>query len=250
MKVSIITVCFNSERTISTAIESVIMQKYPDIEHIIIDGASTDKTFEIIQSYGNKISKLISEPDNGIYDAMNKGIKIATGEIIGTLNSDDLYIDNQVISDVVKAFGSNIDLLYGDLFYVKKNNTDSIIRKWKSTNFKKNSFKNGWHPPHPTFFVKKNIYNKYGAFNLDYKLAADFELMLRFMEKHQLKNFYLNKTMVKMRLGGATNKNLKNILYQNIECYKAFKKNQLPVSILYPIFRLLPKLSQYFEKYN
>jgi glycosyltransferase involved in cell wall biosynthesis len=251
MKVSIITVCYNSEKYIKTAIESVLSQDYDDIECIIVDGASTDNTKEIIKSFGDKISIFISETDKGIYDAMNKGIKLATGDIIGTLNSDDLYDNNQVISEVVdKLKNSSSEILYGNLYYVKKENTDSIVRTWQTDKFISGSFKKGWHPAHPTLFVKREVYTKFGLFNLDYHLAADFELMLRFLEKYKLSNIYLNKPMVKMRLGGATNKNLRNIFNQNIECYKAFKKNQLNVSVLYPVYRLVPKIFQYFRKYK
>jgi len=246
MKVSIITVCFNSEKHIKTAIESVLNQDYDDIEYIIIDGGSTDNTIEIIKSYKDKITTFISEPDKGIYDAMNKGLKLASGEIIATLNSDDLYIDNTIVSTVANSFIKNkCEIVYGDLFYVKQDNTNSIVRKWNTKQFKQGSFKKGWHPPHPTFFVHKSIYLKYGYFNLKYKLAADFELMLRFLEKHKTISFYIKKPLVKMRLGGATNKNLKNIFNQNIECYKAFKNNSLDVSVLYPVYRLIPKLFQF-----
>lgn len=248
MKVSIITVCFNSETTIKDAIESVVKQDYKNIEHIIIDGNSKDNTLNIINSYSH-FAKIVSEPDKGIYDAMNKGIELATGDIIGTLNSDDIYNSADVISRIVKAFtNQNFDILYGDLYYVKKHNINNIVRKWSSNNFTEGSFRKGWHPPHPTFFVKKEVYNKYGGFNLDFKLAADFELMLRFLEKFKIKSQYLNIPMVKMRLGGATNKNFKNIFNQNIECYRAFKENSLKVTILYPFYRILPKFLQYFRK--
>jgi glycosyltransferase involved in cell wall biosynthesis len=247
MKITIITVCFNSEKYIRTAIESVLAQDYPNIEYIVIDGKSSDSTLKIIEEYKQKIDVLISEPDNGIYHAMNKGIKLATGEIIGTLNSDDLYIDNHVISNTVSAFKiEKPDIVFGDLFYVKKNDTNAIVRKWSTKEFKPGSFKKGWHPPHPTFFVKKDLYNKYGAFNLNYKLAADFELMLRFLEKYKASCVYLNKPLVKMRTGGATNNNIRNRIRQNIECYKAFNDNQLQVSMLYPVYRLVPKLVQFF----
>jgi len=246
MKISIITVCYNSEKYIQSAIESVINQDYKDIEYIIIDGNSTDGTIEIIKKYKNKIHKFISEPDKGIYDAMNKGIKLATGEVIGFLNSDDLYQNNSVISNIVEGFvNKDCSIIYGDLFYVKPGNPQIIIRSWNSKSFVRGSFKKGWHPPHPTFYVKREIYEKYGVFNLNYRLAADFELMLRFLENYHVKSYYLNQPLVRMRLGGATNKNLKNIVIQNIECYRAFKNNHLPVSILYPLYRLLPKLFQY-----
>jgi glycosyltransferase involved in cell wall biosynthesis len=247
IKVTIVTVCYNSHRYIDHCIKSVLNQSYPNIEYIIIDGGSTDNTLERIKSYGSKIDKLISERDNGIYDAMNKGLKMASGDYIGILNSDDFYIDNKVIEKVVnRLHQDNSDSLYADLIYVDNANTDKQVRYWKSGPFKRDSFKTGWHPPHPTFFVRNEIYKRFGYFFVDFKLAADFELMLRFLEKAQISVSYLPEPIVKMRMGGASNKSISNIIRQNIECYKSFKKNNLHVSFLYPIYRLLPKLKQYF----
>ncbi len=249
MKISIITVCYNSEKHIKTAIESVINQTYTNIEYIIIDGASKDNTVNVIKSYGDKITTFISEVDKGIYDAMNKGLKMATGDYLAVLNSDDFYIHNDVISSVVNELNiQKTESLFADLIYVEEHFPNKQVRYWKSKPFVKNSFKKGWHPAHPTFFVKNEIYKKFGYFSLDFKLAADFELMLRFLEKHQITSCYFPKAIIKMRLGGATNKSVKNIINQNIECFKAFKENQLPVSFLYPLYRLLPKFTQYFTK--
>ena len=246
MKISVVTVCFNSEKFIKDAIDSVLAQDYPNIEYIIIDGGSTDNTIPIIESYGNKISNFISQPDKGIYDAMNKGLKLATGKFIAILNSDDFYIHNNVISSVVKRLKKeNTDCLYADLIYVNRTDPTINVRYWKSKPFIQSSFKLGWHPAHPTFIVKNNVYKKFGYFSLEFKIAADFELMLRFLEKHKISSTYYPEPRIKMRLGGTTNKSIKNIVSQNIECYKAFKSNNLNVSIFYPIFRLLPKLMQY-----
>lgn len=251
MKISIITVCFNSEKHIKSAIESVINQSYNNIEYIIIDGGSKDKTVDIIKSYGSKVNQLISEPDKGIYDAMNKGLQMATGDYLGILNSDDFYIHNEVISMVVnELLEKKTDSLFADLIYVEEEHPEIQVRYWKSQPFVKGSFQKGWHPAHPTFFVKNEIYKKLGYFSMDFKLAADFELMLRFLEKHQISSCYLPQAIIKMRLGGATNKNIKNIFNQNIECYKAFKVNQLKISLLYPLYRLLPKLLQFIYKKN
>jgi len=248
LKISIITVCYNSEKHIKTAIESVINQTYLDIEYIVVDGASKDRTVDIIKSYGDKITKMVSEPDKGIYDAMNKGFQLATGDYLALINSDDFYMSNDAIENVVNELNKKqTDSLFADLIYVEENNTDKQVRYWKSNEFVKGSFKKGWHPAHPTFFVKNEIYKKYGYFDLSFKLAADFELMLRFLEKYQISSCYLSKPIIKMRLGGATNKNFKNIYNQNIECYRAFKVNDLSVSILYPFYRLLPKIIQFFK---
>jgi len=249
MKVSIITVVYNNRKYISGAIESVLSQIYTDIEYIIVDGGSTDGTIEVTNSYKSNISKFISEPDNGIYDAMNKGIKLATGDIVGFLNSDDFYPNERVISEVVNTFENNdIACLYGDLIYVNANNINKIVRYWKSQSYKNGLFKKGWHPPHPTFFVKKEIYEKYGYFNVNYKIAGDYEIMLRFLESCNISTFYIPQVLVKMRVGGKSNKNIKNIIKANIECYKAWKENGLKISPFFIIKKPLSKLSQLIYK--
>ena len=249
MKISIITVIYNSELTIRDTFDSVLAQTYSDIEYIVVDGFSNDNTVDIIKEYEPKFKgrmHWISEPDKGLYDAMNKGISMATGDVIGIINSDDLFCDKFAIEKIMKVFEENalLDSVYADLYYVSQNNTSKIIRRW--TTGKQKSFKNGWHPAHPTLYIKKEVYNNYGSFNLDFKLAADFEIMLRFIEKDKITTYYLREAFVKMRLGGETNKSLKNIYLQNVECIKAFRSNGLKVNILlYPLFRILPKLLQF-----
>ena len=249
MKISIITVSYNSNLTIKDTIDSVLSQTYLDIEYIIVDGWSNDNTVDIIREYERSFNgrmKWISEKDSGLYDAMNKGIQMATGEIIGIINSDDLFCDKHAIEKVMHIFEENesLDSVYADLFYVVQNDTAKIVRRWKTGNQKQ--FKYGWHPAHPTLYIKKEVYNKFGFFNLDYKLAADFEIMLRFLEKYRISTYYLKEAFVKMRLGGATNKSIKNIYLQNIECLKAFQLNDIKVNVLlYPLFRILPKLIQF-----
>lgn len=217
MKISIITVCYNSATTIDSTLRSVTSQDYPDIEYIIVDGGSTDGTLDIIKRYQN-VSILVSEPDKGIYDAMNKGIRLATGDVIGTLNADDFYTDNTAVSDVAKTFEDNaVDACFADLVYVDQNNTDKIVRYWKSQQYQPGLFKKGWMPAHPTFFVRKAIYEKFGAFDLNFRIAADFELLFRLIEKNKIRTVYLPRVIIKMRLGGTTNKNLKNIRIQNTE---------------------------------
>ena len=247
--ISIITTCFNSEKYIRTALESVLEQTYPNIEYIVVDGKSMDNTVKIIQQYEplfNGRMKWISEPDKGLYDAMNKGITMATGNIIGILNSDDLYCDTFAIEKVMNIFDKNnsLDAVYANLYYVSQNNSSRIVRKWITGNQK--PFKSGWHPGHTALFLKKNVYDDYGLYNLNFKLVADFELMLRVFDKYKIKAYYLQEYLIKMRLGGVTNKSFKNIYRQNIECLKAFQRNELIVSkFLYPFYRLLPKLSQF-----
>lgn len=250
MRVSIITVAYNSAATIRDTIESVINQTYPDIEYIVVDGVSKDNTIDIVKEYESEFKgrmRWISEPDNGLYDAMNKGFAMATGKIVGIINSDDLFSDKQAVEKVVCKFKMNdpVDCVFADLFYVAQNDTNKIVRYWKTG--KKKSFAKGWHPAHPTFYVKKEIYDRCGTFDLQFKLAADFELMLRLVEKDRISMVYLPEPLVKMRLGGATSKNLTNIKKGNLECIHAFRKNEIKVSVLYPLYRLLPKLKQYFK---
>tara|TARA_E500000331_G_scaffold123539_1_gene121050 strand:+ start:16501 stop:17259 length:759 start_codon:yes stop_codon:yes gene_type:complete len=251
MLISIITVSYNSAKTIHNTIESVLNQTYFNIEYIIIDGSSSDNTIEIIKKYESLFDgrlKWLSEEDKGLYDAMNKGIKLATGDIVGIINSDDLFCDPDALKKVVKVFekNKNLDSVYADLFYVEKNNIDKISRRWVTGNQK--SFKYGWHPAHPTFYIKKSVYNRFGLFDLSFRLAADFEIMLRFLEKYKISTTYLEDPLLKMRLGGETNKSFKNIYHQNIECLRAFDKNDIKFSrLLYPFFRIIPKLFQFLK---
>ncbi len=247
MKISLITVCYNSSKTIEATIESVLKQSCRDnIQYIIIDGDSNDNTLEIISKYSEMIDIIVSEKDNGLYDAMNKGIMIATGDAIGFLNSDDIFCDNRAIEKVIKIFNDNsgLDSVYADLYYVSQSNQNSIIRKWISG--EQRSFSNGWHPAHPTLYIRKKVYDKYGLFNLDFRLAADFEIMLRFFDRYKISSFYIQEAFVKMRLGGETNKNFRNIFKQNVECIRAFYLNGIEVNIfLYPIRRVLSKTLQF-----
>jgi len=222
IKVSVITVSYNSEKTIEDTIASVKSQSYKLIEHVFVDGNSLDNTTNLIKQNLSKNSLFISEKDDGLYHAMNKGISIATGEIIFILNSDDIFNDNLVIEKVVKIFTENesIELVYGDLIITKLN---KIVRKWIAGDFKYHSFLNGWCPGHPSVVIKKKAYEKYGVFDLDYKYAADLELMFRFLDKNKCKYHYLNEILVNMRAGGKSNKNLINVIKQNIENIKIFK---------------------------
>jgi glycosyltransferase len=249
MKITIITVCFNSAATIRNTIESVLSQTYPDIEHIIVDGASKDNTMAIVNEYKDRISKIISEPDKGIYDAMNKGLALASGDIIGILNSDDIYADTDVLAVTAENFiNSGADCVFGDLVYVDAADTDRVVRYWKSAPYKKGAFRRGWHPPHPAFFVKREIYQKYGVFDTSLRIASDFEIMLRFLVKYKIKSKYFPKIVVKMRTGGESNRNFRNIIIANWECQKAFQKNQIPGGFLAIWAKPLSKLTQYLQK--
>ena len=249
MKVSIITITYNSESTLIDAVDSVLSQTYSNIEYIIVDGNSTDSTLSIIHSYKNKIYKVVSEKDNGLYDALNKGIAIATGDVIGILHSDDFYVNHKVIENIVSLFNlKNVDAVYADLCYVDKKNKTKVIRKWKSGQYKPGMFKHGWMPPHPTFFVKKGIYQKYGTFNLDLKSSADYELMLRFIHKHHIKLAYLPEIIVNMRLGGKSNVSLINRIRANNEDRKAWKINNQKPYFFTVYLKPLRKLIQFFSK--
>jgi len=248
MKISIITVCKNSIETICECIDSVISQNYTNIEYIVIDGGSTDGTVDIIKGHDTVISKWISEEDNGVYFAMNKGISLASGDIIGFLNSDDLYASPDILRIVASTFENySIDSCYGDLEYVSKNNTDKIVRYWKSGDINYELFKSGWHPPHPTFFVRKSIYEKFKAFDTKYKIGADYALMLKLLLKHRIKTKYIPEVMVKMRVGGDSNRRFINILRANIECYRAWKQYDLDISPFFIFRKPLAKLFQYIN---
>jgi len=246
MTISIITATYNNQKTVEHTIQSVLNQTYPDIEYIIIDGQSTDETLNIIEKYKNKIHKVISETDKGMYDALNKGIKMATGDVIGFLHSDDFYANNQVVGNIAEVFKSgNTDSVYGDLDYISAVNPDKIIRHWKAGSFNIKELKKGWMPPHPTFYVKKEIYDKLGGFNLSYKIAADYDLLLRFLGKHKIRTTYLPEVLVKMRWGGTSNSSLTNIIQKSKEDYIALKENNIGGlgSLFLKNFR---KLGQFF----
>lgn len=248
-KVSIITVCYNSAKTIEDTIQSVINQTYENIEYIIVDGLSTDNTLEIVNKYKDRIAKVVSEKDAGLYDAINKGIGLATGEIIANLNSDDFYIDNNVITDVVtKMQETKSDTLYADLYYVEAIDTNKVTRNWVSGEYKKQMFFKGWMPPHPTFFVRKSVYENYGKFNLELKSAADYEIMLRFIHKYECSISYLPRVVVKMRVGGVSNASIKNRLKANREDKRAWEINGLKPKPYTLIFKPLSKVLQFVKK--
>ncbi len=247
-KVSIITVCYNAGNSIKQTIESVLNQNYSNIEYIVIDGNSTDDTLDIVNSYGNKINHIVSENDQGLYDAINKGIAIATGDLIGLLHADDFYITANVISDVVAIFESNsIDdnSVYANLNYVTANSEQKIIRKWKSGKFNIKNFWYGWMPPHPTLFIPKSCFLKFGNYRLDFGSAADYELIIRFIVKHKLNLIYLPKTIIHMRVGGRSNKNWENRILANNFDKKAWQANNVKPYWFTLWLKPLRKISQF-----
>lgn len=247
MKVTIITPSFNSAETIQDTITSVAKQTYPHLEYIIVDGGSTDGTLNIIRNNADHISVWVSEPDKGIYDAMNKGIRMATGDIVAILNSDDFYVHANVISEVVNHFNkSGADSIYGNIQYVGRQHTDKIIRNWVSGPYQRRKFLLGWMPPHPAFFVKRKIYQACGHFDTRLKTSADYELMLRFLYKHKISSHYLPELLVHMRTGGASNQSWKKRIVANLEDRRAWKLNGLRPYFFTAILKPLRKVNQFF----
>ena len=246
-KVSIITISYNSEETIEDTIKSVLSQDYDNLEYIIIDGASKDGTMDIVSRYEDRISKIISEPDKGIYDGMNKGVLNSTGDIIGILNSDDLYADETVITDMVNQIGDH-DAIYADLVYVNREDLDQVVRYWKSGEYKRDNFRKGWMPPHPTFFIRKKFYDEHGVYSTELRSAADYELMLRMLYKNEISCTYLNRVITRMRVGGESNVSLKNRIRANKEDRRAWEMNGLKPGPLTLIRKPLSKVSQWLKK--
>ena len=270
MKISIITAVYNNRPFILSCIQSVATQIYPHIEHIIIDGGSNDGTLKAIKGvmspashitdYGSRVTKIISEPDNGIYDALNKGIKIATGDVIGFLHADDVYADKTVIEKVMEVMSKDgCESCYGDLLYVKEKGKETIqnsklktqnfqlVRYWKSGEFNPDKFKWGWMPPHPTFFVRREVYEKLGVFDTSFKIAADYELMLRFLGRNRISTCYIPEVLVKMRIGGASNRSIGNILRKSYEDYRAMKMHHIG-GVFTLLQKNLSKIPQFFQK--
>ena len=246
MKLSIITVAYNSAKTIDKTIKSVLNQSYENLEYIIVDGQSTDGTIEIVKSYGTKISKFISESDKGIFDALNKGIAMATGEVIGILNSDDELAHSDVLRNVIHTMRNNeVDSVYGDLKYVAPEDNSKTKRYWKSGQYKRKKFLYGWMPPHPTFYVKREVYEKYGNFDTSLSSAADYELMLRFLYKHHVSAAYNEEVMVYMKTGGKSNASLLNHLVGNMEDRKAWVKNNLKSLFFTTLIKPFRKVPQF-----
>ena len=248
MKISIITATYNSAATVNDTLKSIAAQTYPGIEHIIVDGLSKDDTLECVRQYPH-VAKMITEKDKGIYDAMNKGVRMASGDIVGILNSDDLYASNEVLEKVMKAFEDpTVDAVYGDLQYVAADNINKVVRTWIAGNYSSRSFYFGWMPPHPAFFVRREVYEKYGHFQLELRTAADYEIMLRFLLKHKIKAVYLPELLVKMRAGGASNASLKHRINANKEDRRAWELNGLRPYFFTLWLKPLRKVVQFFKR--
>lgn len=246
MKITIITVAYNSAATIRQTIESVLSQDYHDLEYVVVDGNSKDETLEIIKSFGDKI-KYISEPDKGIYDALNKGLKLATGDAIGTIGSDDFYPNRHVISEVARVFKeTKSDAVYGDIQFVNPGQEAKIVRFWKAGSYQKSNWLKGWMPPHLTFFLKKTAFEKYGNYEIDYTCAGDYELMLRMLFKHGLSASYLPQVLITMRNGGTSTASLKHRYRANMEDRRAWRMNNLKPHWYTLWMKPISKISQLF----
>ena len=246
MKISIVTAAYNSAATIRETIESVLSQDYPNIEYVVVDGGSKDGTVEILKSYGDKI-KWVSEKDSGIFEAMSKGVKMATGDAIGIVGSDDFYPDNKAISKIVKAFEeSNADSVYGDLHYVDSVDTNKITRNWKSGNYSRERFLSGWMPPHTAFFLKKSAYEAYGLYDSSFRFAGDYELMLRMLYRYKVSSYYIPEVLMKMSAGGNSNGSIKGRIKANIEDRLAWKKNGIKPRWYTLYVKPISKIIQWF----
>ena len=250
MKISIITVCFNSAATIADALSSVDAQTWPDLEHWVIDGASRDATVAIVEAHTRPWRHLRSERDKGIYDAMNKGLALAQGEVIGLINADDFYASPDAVAKVAAVFeDDSVDACYGDLCYVKQDQPDQVVRYWRSSPFRPGLFRTGWCPPHPTLFVRRRVYERFGGFDLGYRIAADMELMARLLEVHRIKAHYLPELLVKMRTGGASGHSWSTILLQNQEIWRAMKTHQMrPALLPFVAGKLLARGRQFLSR--
>lgn len=249
MKITIITVVYNGAATVRDSIESVLNQTYPDIEYIVIDGNSTDNTADIIRSYGSRITRFVSEPDKGLYDAINKGLALATGDVIGLINADDFYKHNQVVEKVVALFEkTNCDAVYGDVIYVDPINKEKVDRYWKVGEYKEGDFLWGWMPPHPTCFIRRSVYEELGGYTLELKSSSDYELLLRFIHKHKIKLSYLPEVLVTMRSGGMSNATLKHRWRANREDRQGWKLNDLRPYFFTLLLKPLRKIDQLLPK--
>lgn len=247
LKISIIVATYNSSKTIRSCLDSIFNQNYSNIEINLIDGKSSDNTLDIVKNYNRKIPiKIISEEDNGIYDALNKGIYSSIGDVIGFVHSDDILASSTIFSEIIKKISlENFDGVYGDLQYVDFDKTDKVIRNWKSCDFNDKLLKRGWMPAHPTLFLKRGVYDKHGGFNLNYSISSDYDFMIRVLNDNSLKFCYLPRVISKMRVGGSSNRSLKNILKKSREDYIIIKKNKVG-NFITLVRKNLLKINQYF----
>jgi len=249
VRISVITICHNAADTIVDTLRSVAEQTYPYVEHVIIDGGSTDGTLELIKQYGAHTALVISEPDNGIYDAMNKGWQYATGDVIAFLNADDTYMHTNVLQEVAETMAdSQYDACYADLLYVGRDNTERIIRYWKGGGYKAGNCLKGWMPAHPTFFARREVFERAGGFDTHYQRQADFELMLRWFEVYRIRALYIPRIWTRMRMGGVSNNSLLGIIKGNIEAYRACRVLEFKVTPFFIVRKIASRIPQYWRR--
>ena len=247
MKISVITVSYNSSATLGDTLQSVAAQTHPEVEHILIDGGSTDSTSDLVNQFGRHLAKYVSEPDQGIYDAMNKGLALATGDIVGFINSDDLFFESDTLAKIASAFSdADIDAVYGDIVMVDPVKLQIIHRYWRPGMFRQGAFAHGWMVPHPTLYVRRETLMATGGFNLSYRLQADFDLELRLFELMSVRSMYLPSTLVRMRMGGATTGSLRNILRGNIEAANSVQSHGFSGGVRFIINKMIRRLPQYW----
>jgi len=249
MKISVITVSLNSAATIEETILSVHRQTHAQREHIVIDGVSRDGTSGVVERHREKIAVYLSESDAGIFDAMNKGMARASGDVIGFLNADDVYAHNQVLEHIAAAFGEpGVQAVYADLVYVNNRNPADVVRYWRSGDFRPGRFARGWMPAHPTFYVRREVYERLGGFKLEYRLQGDFELTLRLLEVHCIRARYVAEIWVRMRTGGVSNRSWRSVLRGNVEAYRAARANGLAVTPFFMLRKILSRVPQFFAR--
>lgn len=249
MKISIITVCYNAEAHIDETLRSVVMQDHRDIEHIVVDGGSTDGTMVKVQRYREVLAHVVSEQDKGVYDAMNKGLRLATGEVVAFVNAGDMIARRDVLTAMAKEFAlDNADVIYGDALMVDPEDITKVRRFWKGGDYDRENFRKGWMPPHLGTYIRRSAYQRLGLFREDLKVSADYELMFRFLYKHRLRARYVPRVLVRFRLGGVSNRSIAHVWRANLEVFKAWKLNGEQVSPLIVVRKPISKLWQYFKR--
>lgn len=249
MKISIVSVCFNAASTIRGMLDSVAAQTHGDIEHLVIDGGSSDGTVELVRRHGTRVSTLVSEPDGGVWDAMNKGLRIATGDVVGFLNADDEFINGNVVARIAEVMANTeLDACYADLIYVARDDPRRVLRNWVSEPFRPGLFLKGWMPAHPTFYARRSVFDRHGGFDPKFPLQADFELTMRLLEVHRIRVRHVPEYWVRMRSGGQSNASLGRVLRGNREAWLIARHHGLPVPPWYPLTKMLSRLPQFLGR--
>ncbi|MFN7645744.1 MAG: glycosyltransferase family 2 protein [Burkholderiales bacterium] len=248
LRVTVVTVCYDAAATIVDTIESVAAQSHPDIEHLVIDGGSRDGTQALVRGHGTRVARFVSEPDRGVYDAMNKGIAMACGDVVGFLNADDVFEHRDTVAHIVRTMADpTLDACYADLIYVDQRDTSRIVRDWRSRDWTPGLCLTGWMPAHPTFYARRDLYARYGGFDLEFRLQSDFELMVRMFETHRIRTRYVPERWVRMRTGGMSNRSVGNVVRGNIEAYRACRKNGHPVTPLFVVRKIASRIPQFLK---